>query len=274
MKSRRMSLSESFKALEEFMLDLEDVRPVDMPNIEDYGITQVEIDKVNRRKHILATLKEKISLIAYPIALFTTITIGLKYSPNISQLLQVAVGIISVILLTMLIIKLSDVLIKSIAKLYINPDLSDKVDSYLNTLEQYEKYQKKLKSEQYRAKREYWLKLNGNSFEQEIAGLYKKLGFDVTCHGGSGDGGVDIFLVKGRKHIIVQCKAHKKPVGPHIVRDLHGALLNSGAHEAILVSVSGFTIGVETYVKDKPIELVDLDKILIMQDKILNRLST
>lgn len=83
------------------------------------------------------------------------------------------------------------------------------------------------------------------------------LGFD--------DKGIDIKLTKDGKNMIVQCKAHKNPIGPSVVRELYGTLVSSKADEAILASISGFTAGVIEFVRDKPIKLISLNDILEMQ---------
>ena len=82
------------------------------------------------------------------------------------------------------------------------------------------------------------------------------------------DKGIDIILKKNGKTIVVQCKAHKKPVSPHVVRDLYGTLVDSQADEAILASISGFTSGVREFVIGKPISLISLEDIIHIQKKI------
>ena len=65
--------------------------------------------------------------------------------------------------------------------------------------------------------------------------------------------------MEGGMRIIVQCKAHKKPVGPHVARDLYGTLISSHARRAVLASTSGFTPGVIEFIRGKPIELLSVD---------------
>ena len=67
---------------------------------------------------------------------------------------------------------------------------------------------------------------------------------------------------------IVQCKEHSKPVGPAVARELYGSLVASGADSAILACTSGFTIGVFDFVRDKSIELVDVEAIVRLQEKL------
>ena len=113
-------------------------------------------------------------------------------------------------------------------------------------------------------KREYWLSLSPQMFEVQVAALFNRCGFHATVTKGSGDGGIDIVMTKDFRQTIVQCKLHKKPVGPHVVRDLYGALQDSQADEAILVATAGFTSGCVQFAEGKPITLMALDDLLTL----------
>jgi len=117
---------------------------------------------------------------------------------------------------------------------------------------------------QNKKKNDYWFSLSGHEFEYKLANLYKSLGYKAEVTKGSGDAGIDIILEKDGEKICVQCKAHKKPVGPAIVRELYGSMFSSGFNQGILVCLGGFTSGVYDFVLDKPIKLVDVDDILKM----------
>ena len=110
----------------------------------------------------------------------------------------------------------------------------------------------------------HWKSLGGIEFEHELANLYSQLGYTVQSTPHSGDQGIDLDMTKVGKRIIVQCKAHKNPVSPAVVRELFGALIDSGADEAILACPSGFTKGVWEFVKSKPIQLVAADELMSM----------
>jgi hypothetical protein len=113
-----------------------------------------------------------------------------------------------------------------------------------------------------RSRRDWWLRLSGLKFEIELARLLRALGWEATPTRASGDGGIDIVGQRDGVKFIVQCKNHKSPVGPAVVRELYGALLASDASHAILASTSGFTKGVHEFVNGKPIELISLDWII------------
>jgi hypothetical protein len=112
---------------------------------------------------------------------------------------------------------------------------------------------------------EFWVSLNGVEFENELGRVFQGIGYKVKRTPATGDGGVDLILEdREGKKIIVQCKAHKKPVGVGAIRDLLGTLYDSDAEQAILASISGFTQGVYDFAIDKPIKLLGSEEILKM----------
>jgi len=112
----------------------------------------------------------------------------------------------------------------------------------------------------------WWLSLDGPRFEEAIAQLLRILGYDVQRTGGSGDKGVDLRLERpdiGKA--IVQCKAHKVPIGPGVVRDLYGTLIDSGVAEGWLIATSEFTAGAQNFASGKPIRLLHIREFLPLE---------
>lgn len=98
-----------------------------------------------------------------------------------------------------------------------------------------------------------------SEFEDYIADLFNRLGYKARAVGGSGDGGIDVIAEKnGVKHYI-QCKkfiTSKVVVGA--VRDFYGALADHLAKDkGIFITTNIFTADAERFVEDKPIELID-----------------
>jgi hypothetical protein len=123
---------------------------------------------------------------------------------------------------------------------------------------------------QYRRQAQFWNALSGRQFEIELCNLFIKLGFDASITPGSDDKGVDIWINEPDGRTAVQCKAHKKPVGPAVARELLGAMTHFKAKKAILASLSGWSKGVSDYVEEKPIQLINVDDIVRMQKSIEN----
>lgn len=113
-----------------------------------------------------------------------------------------------------------------------------------------------------RTKEEFWERLSGREFEIEVTNLLNRAGYRAHLTPASGDGGVDIVLGDGT---IVQCKAHRTPASPGVVRELYGALTHQNAPKAILISLSGVTEGVRYFIKDKPITVWDKSDLVALQ---------
>ena len=90
-----------------------------------------------------------------------------------------------------------------------------------------------------RKRREHWETLRGIRFEQELATLYRHLGYQVQSTPKSGDQDIDLILTKDGKITIVQCKGQKDPANPAVVRELYGSFAAfQGAHYAILAATT------------------------------------
>lgn len=122
--------------------------------------------------------------------------------------------------------------------------------------------QRRLFAEWNRTQMEWWRTLGPRQFELELAALLRRRGCNVQWTGRPGDGGVDLRVTDQRGVIIIQCKAHKKPIGPGAVRDLFGALHHNGCREAWMVSLAGFTDAAREFARDKPVRLLTIAELL------------
>lgn len=92
-------------------------------------------------------------------------------------------------------------------------------------------------------------KLPPRRFEELVAELYIRRGFDATLTPSTGDGGVDVFVVRndelGSSLSVVQCKryAPNHKVGVGMVRELQGTIVGTGASAGVLLTTSFFTGG-------------------------------
>ncbi len=134
--------------------------------------------------------------------------------------------------------------------------LSGNLENYKKAKELYERYQSN-----------FWFSLSGHKFEKEVANILRNLGYKVILTKGSGDQGVDIFVddIDGKK-IVIQCKAHKNPVGPNIIRELQGVVIHFKADKGVLINLGGFTKGVRNFVENKNLYLVDVKDIINLQN--------
>lgn len=94
--------------------------------------------------------------------------------------------------------------------------------------------------------------LRPRKFEEVIAELFDRHGFEVTLTAASKDGGVDMYAVKqsgyGTLLYLVECKKYRadRPVGVGIVRQLYGVVEAHNATAGIVATTSHFTRGAQT----------------------------
>ena len=119
-----------------------------------------------------------------------------------------------------------------------------------------ERAREEARREALRKHEEYWNGLSGLEFEKELGILCERRGYKVSFTPVSGDEGVDLILQKDGKKTVVQCKGHKSPAGPAVVRELYGTMFHFDADKAILACTGGFTKGAKNFASGKPIILV------------------
>ncbi len=223
------------------------------PKLEDYGLADSEVDLISCAIEKGERVNKCLSWFLY----FLSILGGLLAWKIVGGL----IGLAAFFGLLLIGLQVSDS--KRLIKFwnYRNRDLIEGFYQFEIASARYVRWHEK-------TRREYWDSLSGREFEFEIAALFRNHDYNVEVTPASGDKGVDIAMTKGDKLTIVQCKRHKRPVNPAVVRELYGALLHTGADEAILVCTAGFTSGVYDFAQDKPIELIGMDDIIRLQNTV------
>lgn len=95
--------------------------------------------------------------------------------------------------------------------------------------------------------------LNSRRFEELVARLFEKRGFDVTLTPPSKDGGFDFFAKLNNPVapflIVGECKRYNpgRKVGVEVVRGLHSVTETQGAHQGLVITSSFFTAGAVEY---------------------------
>lgn len=108
-------------------------------------------------------------------------------------------------------------------------------------------------------------------FEEYIAQLYLKLGYKTERVGRGYDGGVDVIAEKNGIKYYIQCKKYNtSTVGVKEIREFYGVLVDHTAQgKGIFITTNIFSSEAEYFAKDKPIELIDGQKLvrLIRQEE-------
>jgi restriction system protein len=98
----------------------------------------------------------------------------------------------------------------------------------------------------------FW-KLPPRKFEEIVAEMLEKQGYEVSLTPASGDGGFDIYAARkdglGKFLYLVECKRYVPPnkVGVEIVRSLYGVVQTQRATAGAIVTTSFFTSGAEAF---------------------------
>lgn len=95
--------------------------------------------------------------------------------------------------------------------------------------------------------------LSPRQFEELVAELYERSGFEVELTQASKDGGVDIYAFQrapfGSFLTIVDCKHHRpdRPVQVGLIRQLYGTVMATDASVGVIATTSYFTKGAKSF---------------------------
>lgn len=142
------------------------------------------------------------------------------------------------------------------------------IDKRIEKIIKFEKDTKLFLEIQEKIKRDFWFSLDGRSFEREIGKLYERLGYNVKIRGGANDGGIDLEIDDNKTRTAIQCKAHRKPIGPGVIREFSGSMDHANFSRGILICPSGFTRGVYQYTGGGRIQLIHVEDLVKMYDKV------
>ncbi|MGH9426231.1 MAG: restriction endonuclease, partial [Terriglobia bacterium] len=103
-------------------------------------------------------------------------------------------------------------------------------------------------------------------FENLVALIYEKAGYEVKVTGRSHDGGIDILAERvsagGRDRIVVQCKHQQQNVGRPVLQQLWGVLSSDpSVTRCDLVTSAGFTLEALDFAVGKRLTLIDRRKL-------------
>jgi HJR/Mrr/RecB family endonuclease len=242
------------------------------PTPQDFGITPTDISRVEARDAQVEELWPKVKIFTIASAAIFWLSYGLlKFGwttlfPKglLSFRGLVVSGFLSFALFVLA--RLTAFVVSPLGRVIINLTIKSPLNA--KTVYRYKEALREFQEWWLRTQHEHWCSLSGRQFELELAMRLQSLGWNAVPTPASGDGGIDIDANREGKRMIVQCKAHRKPVGPAVARELYGTMLSTQADSAMLASVSGFTKGVYDFCAEKPIHLADLNWIIEQQKKL------
>jgi len=111
--------------------------------------------------------------------------------------------------------------------------------------------------------------LSWKEFEYFIGEYYRQKDYSVVQGEDGPDGGIDLIAKKNGEKIIIQCKHWKAyKVDVKIARELYGVMVDESASKAVLVTSGGFTVPALEFTEDKPIEMIDGERLMGLISKV------
>jgi len=109
-------------------------------------------------------------------------------------------------------------------------------------------------------------RLSWEAFEALCMIVFQKQGWKVLGNKKKGaDGGVDLWMKRRMRRAIVQCKCYNDAmVTVKVIREMYGLMHEYDVHEVYIVTSSRFTKECYRFAKDKPIVLIDGEKLIGM----------
>jgi len=96
-------------------------------------------------------------------------------------------------------------------------------------------------------------------FEEQMAEMFRRLGYRVTLTPFQGDHGIDLKIINPTEFAIVQCKryAQHNKVGEEYVREFFGCMQHESADIGYMITTSDFTENAYKWAKGKRIVLIN-----------------
>lgn len=103
------------------------------------------------------------------------------------------------------------------------------------------------------------MKMTWLDFEKYIRDLFILLGFEASLTSATGDGGKDILLYYDDFFAVIECKryGHSSKVTRPDIQKFHSAIIDCKADKGFFITTGEFTRHAESYVLDKPIQLIN-----------------
>jgi len=225
----------------------------------ELGISQADVERVEQQSRTFRRAQLTIYGIVWIVAIF--------FIPSDHGLIEIAPwffkplygAIISVILVG---------LIWGVSELFTGVDFEDRFIPKRTAVRRFHYLESQFEKWKERSKREYWTRLSGLEFEQELADLYRQHGYVANGTRSSGDRGIDIWITKGDQRCPVQCKATKSAIGPGPIRDFYGGVIAAGYKTGVIASLGGFTAGALEFLRETAMTALTLEDIVEMCEEI------
>ena len=103
--------------------------------------------------------------------------------------------------------------------------------------------------------------MKGDEFEEYVAALFRKLGYQASVTQKSRDFGVDVVANRGGERIAIQVKRYAKAVSLGGVQQAVAGMHKYNCNKAMVVTNNYFTPGAQELASHSSCELIDRDKL-------------
>ncbi len=112
--------------------------------------------------------------------------------------------------------------------------------------------------------------LTPREFENEIAAIYSKMGYDVKITTFTNDKGVDVIAIKEKVKFAIQCKRLQKDkvISRPELQKLYGGMASVKARRGIFVATCKFSVPALEFARNNRIECIDLEQLVEIINKI------
>lgn len=114
--------------------------------------------------------------------------------------------------------------------------------------------------------------LEWRRFEEACAEYFRCINFHAITQSHGADGGVDIQLAHigepGRIVGLVQCKQWAKPVGPKLMREFLGVMVDAKISEGIFITTSTFVPEARSFGVANKIDLIDGERLVELMNEL------
>lgn len=106
--------------------------------------------------------------------------------------------------------------------------------------------------------------MDGFQFEQYLALLFKKHGYNVKVTKSRSDFGADLILTKNGVKTVVQAKRYASNVGIKAIQEIIGAVKHYNADQSMVVTNSYYTKAAMELARTNNVELINRDQLVNM----------
>ena len=104
-------------------------------------------------------------------------------------------------------------------------------------------------------------RMDGRDFEEKIAQLFRRKGYQVEVTPYVGDWGADLVIANSRRRTVVQAKRWKKRVNPRAIQEAVASKAKYNCQDAMVVTNSYFTQAAKELARANSVELWNRDRL-------------